>query len=294
MNEPEPFSKVINKKIRLLVWTHMFKSSFTILYIFTVGYIVWCTIVLVKVGVSPFLFLLPFIILLGVYAYSIRRSTDVLLKEFAQVNNYDFYGVGDPRLLEGSVFKQGHSHRMKDVVKGTFTHHPFTLFVFEYAVGEGHEAREYASTILELDLAKPLPHTVLVSKYHQTNNSLADFTSLAHTGGLGFPMSLDGKQTISLEGTFYKYFDVYIDQGYELETLEILTPDMMEELINNASQFSIEIIDDKIYIVFGEVVTDLKELEAMYSVAKKLSEKIAFFLEKKDESWLLDSLPTHV
>jgi hypothetical protein len=112
---------------------------------------------------------------------------------------------------------------------------------------------------------------------------------MVHVGGDGFPMHTDGKQPLSLEGIFYKYFDVFVTTGQETETLELLTPDIMEEFIAHASRYHIEMVDDKIYIVYGDVITELKELQTMFELAKKVSERMAFFHEKKKETWLQES-----
>lgn len=281
MHARNPFSKEILKTLRNYIWQHIFRSSAVLIYIFTLGYLVWCLIVLTKFGPNPWLFLFPFIVVLFIYYYSVERAHRVLLKEFATLNKFKFERVGDPRLLEGTVFKQGHSHRMYQVVRGTFIHHPFTLFTFEYATGSGNQAREYASTILELDLEKQLPHIVMVSKYHKQRSTLAMVMPIVHAGSDGFPMHTDGTTELSVEGTFYKYFDLHITSGHELEALEIFTPDLMEDLINDASKYSMEMVDDKIYIVYGDIITDIKELQAMYDIAQKLSARMAFLLERR-------------
>jgi len=98
---------------------------------------------------------------------------------------------------------------------------------------------------LALTLARRLPNMVLDGK---RNNPLVG-SSLLH-----LPLS---DQRFSLEGDFDKYFDLYVPSGYERDALYVFTPDLMALMIDEASDFDIEIRDDQL-IVYASAPLDLK------------------------------------
>ncbi|RLP83125.1 hypothetical protein D9V34_07780 [Mycetocola lacteus] len=88
--------------------------------------------------------------------------------------------------------------------------------------------------VFQLD--RRLPHIVLDA---HANNKLG-FSNLPYTP--------NSSQRLSLEGDFDRYFTLYGPVGYERDVLQILTPDVMALLIDNAASFDVEIIDDLMFI----------------------------------------------
>ena len=86
-------------------------------------------------------------------------------------------------------------------------------------------------------------------------------------------------ETIKLEGDFNKYFTLYAPQGYEIETLEIFTPDIMAELIDYSKNFSLEFINNNLYIYPRKVIENGKDLYALYTLVRLLVIKLAPKLE---------------
>ncbi len=74
-----------------------------------------------------------------------------------------------------------------------------------------------------IPLKKAMPHIVLDAK---GNNGFFGATSL--------PEGFDKSQVISLEGDFDKYFTLYGPEGYQTDVRYILTPDVMQVLIDHA------------------------------------------------------------
>ncbi len=62
------------------------------------------------------------------------------------------------------------------------------------------------------------------------------------------PVCFDPSQIIEVEGNFSKYFDIYAPDGYGIEVLDILSPDLMALMIDNSSMFDIEIFGNRVYI----------------------------------------------
>ncbi|MGD8194174.1 hypothetical protein ACEXQB_006715 [Herbiconiux sp. P18] len=86
---------------------------------------------------------------------------------------------------------------------------------------------------LAVRLPSALPHLYL--------DSLANGRS---PGDL--PTSVDRQQRLSLEGDFDRHFAAYAPTTYGTDALYALTPDVMAALIDDASAFDVEIIDDRV------------------------------------------------
>lgn len=203
------------------------------------------------------------------YAYQYRQARAAFIEQFAKANGYEYLKTGDVSLLEGAAFTLGHSRTMENVVRGAFSGRTFHLFTYSYTVGSGKSKRTYVSTVFELDFDKPIPHLVLVSK----------------SANQRFPLKTDGLRMIQLEGYFDKYFTLYVPEKLEIEALEIFTPDVMHDMITNAWEYSVEFVDDKIYIYFGSDVTKLATLHAMYRLAETMHARMTEFLSKKRDQW---------
>src|SRR5262249_16384774 len=122
--------------------------------------------------------------------------------------------------------------------------------------------------IMSVKLPRKLPNVVFDSLKHQRRQ---------------FRIVFDGKQHISLEGNFNKYFATYFGTDYTIDDLSFITPEVMEALIT-ASDYDIEIVHDSL-LLFGQVDSDpaeqLEEMnKALHLIRKKLLHNI---LSYRDE-----------
>ncbi len=79
---------------------------------------------------------------------------------------------------------------------------------------------------------------------------------------------------IKLEGDFNKYFTLSIKKGYEVEALEVFTPDVMAELIEKCKGLSLEIVNSHLFIYDNKTVGTKADLYALYDVARYLVQKL--------------------
>ena len=78
---------------------------------------------------------------------------------------------------------------------------------------------------------------------------------------------------IKLEGDFNQYFSLSITKGYEVEALEIFTPDVMQELIEKAKKFSMEVIGGHIFIYDNAIVGTKQGLSTTFTASRNISSK---------------------
>ena len=84
---------------------------------------------------------------------------------------------------------------------------------------------------LAVTLPAALPHLILDATSNDTITS-------------DLPARVERSQRLSLEGDFDRWFQVYAPITYRSDALYFLTPDVMASLIDTASEYNIEIIDD--------------------------------------------------
>jgi hypothetical protein len=75
-------------------------------------------------------------------------------------------------------------------------------------------------------------------------------------------------ETLSLEGDFNDYFTLQIEKGQEVNVLEILTPDVMQTLVNLSQKEDVEIMVDGLYFIqSGDARTPEATRKLVQSVA---------------------------
>ncbi len=181
------------------------------------------------------LIIIPFIIPFGVEGYFFTKARREMMRQIAQSLGYSYAEKGDPADLTAATFQIGHSHKMYDVLTGTYRDYPVRIFSFDYTVGSGKSSHTYCRVVFELTYTNSLPHIIL--------NPLYVFNDL------GVPYGVSGTEAVQLEGDFGQHFKLSVAKDAQIQVREIFQPDLMQALIDKYSQFSIEIFSEKVYVV---------------------------------------------
>ena len=88
-------------------------------------------------------------------------------------------------------------------------------------------------------------------------------------------------QRIGLEGDFDGYFTFYAPKQYQILALSIITPDIMQTLINTAYKYDVEIWQDKLIISTGKHIYKKPAETEVIAIAQKIVSE----LEDKIQSW---------
>lgn len=84
------------------------------------------------------------------------------------------------------------------------------------------------------------------------------FDSKNQKDGRKYKATFAKDQRHSLEGDFDNYFDTYFAEGYTIDSLSFITPDVMLAL-ENAAEYDIEIIGDRL-LLYGPVYIDANKI----------------------------------
>jgi hypothetical protein len=217
-------------------------------------------------------YLLPF--LLPVFGYNLARKKiqHEFMQQFAAANGFSYGAKGSLDGLDGAIFRIGRSRKVWDVVNGRFQNYPISLFTYQYTIGFGKSERTLYYTIFELQFDITLPDMLLEN------------ASLIFEQPLSSTISGHGKEFVKLEGDFNKYFSLSIPKGYEIEALEIFTPDVMAELIDKAKGFSLEIVNNHMFIYDDGMVSTKQKLYDFYALAQYFIEKLGPVLARMKPS----------
>jgi len=92
-------------------------------------------------------------------------------------------------------------------------------------------------------------------------------------------------EKLSLEGNFDDYFTLYAPSGYEADALYLFTPDVMTNLMDEASAFDVEIIDDWVFLTTRRdaVTTDPARWAMLTGAASAITAKFAQWDRWRDD-----------
>ncbi len=199
-----------------------------------------------QTGSAGFL-VLPLVVGLGVIAVaafavvkafgsaSKRWELWARMDTFARANRMLFSPADSNPAYPGAIFGLGDSRQAIDHLRnldGRF----FDFGNYRYTTGSGKNRSTRTWGYLAFQLERRLPNMVLDST---ANNGFF---------GSNLPATFDKDQILSLEGDFDRYFTLYAPKEYERDALYVFTPDLMALLIDEASPFDVEIIDDWMFV----------------------------------------------
>lgn len=125
----------------------------------------------------------------------------------------------------------------------------------------GQYSEDRPVTMLSVKLPLSFPDLLLVPSAGPLNMALDEVAKRTY-----------GLQPLRLEGDFNKHFRLYTQDGTQVETLEIFTPDVMADLeskLHDAVLFSGDYLS-----ICANVMQDIKSLESMIDAANLLVAEI--------------------
>jgi hypothetical protein len=176
--------------------------------------------------VAPALALAAYFIHL--YKSDFRRR----LGQFAADNGCVYTAVQRRPDYKGLWSKQLNGRWLSDVIDNP--NKGWQLATFNYNVDSKTQQR---FGMLRITLPGPVPNVVLDAV---NNNRWKRDSNL--------PLAFKRGQSLQLEGDFNKYFNVYVPEGYGVDALYFLTPDVMQVLITSGKTYDFEFIDKYLYL----------------------------------------------
>lgn len=136
------------------------------------SYVVGSAIVVVFLEALLFIFhisggasyFFPFVVPLVVYVGIRTKIQHEFMQQFAAANGFQYARKGNMDSLDGALFKIGHSRSVSDVMTGTESGRPLSIFTYKYTVGSGKSSQTYTNTVFETQFDVAMPDILLESK----------------------------------------------------------------------------------------------------------------------------------
>ncbi len=238
-------------------------ASTKALFIKRKGYFIRIVLAAIAIDVGLALFGLPFSILyflpfawplLAYVSMSLKVHIE-FLREFAKANRYTFADTSS--YGSGRIFNIGHSRRASNCITGERNGLPFSFYLYSYTVGHGKSARHFSFTVFSVDMGTPLPPLFLQSNGHPSGE---------------YPMFSDLIK-LKMEGDFNKHFTVLVRKDFEIEVLQLFTPDTMQYFIDIALWYSLEWNGENMYLCVPFDMTTKKDIDKLFMVSDHLVSK---------------------
>lgn len=205
--------------------------------------------------ISVPLYVLPFLFLALWQLIAKANASSVRLSNFAVKNGfrYSWNKTGSSKgvKLAGVINSSETKIAASNIITGKHRDFTFKLFT-PYHRG--------SYTIMTVQLHNQYPHIVLDSR---TNNKF-----LSNIGKF-----FSEESRIKLEGDFDEYYKVYA-KAPAVDTLRILSPDMLQLMIDSGHKYDIEIVEDNLNIISNYKHADSEGIKYFFDIADSLLDKL--------------------
>ncbi len=209
-----------------------------------------------------FLLALP-VIILGFIVSALKESfRHKFYEQFAKTNNFTYTKTADLENQLGTIFQVGHSTKNEDIIEGEVNNLPVRLFNYQYTVKHGKSSTKYNKTIFEVDLQTSVPPLLLLVDTHLFGDNLSD-NNISHTS------------KISLTPDLEQHFSLFTEKKFEIEALQIFTPEFLQLIYTKYKFFSIDFVGTKLYIYANHIITKKTELELMMEFLSLICQRLA-------------------
>jgi len=174
----------------------------------------------------------------------------------------------------GQLFSFNRNYQVTNVLSCTYNCAALELGDYRFVTGSGKTRTEHYYIVGVLSAEWNLPHIMCVPK-----------------GWLGFMREVSwqprGTKVLPIEVGFNEKFVVYVPQDQEIETLQILEPNVMAELMDDFGSYGFECVGSKVYVFTeGSVKESRDAVTKLFSLLKHFSDVLTPELQnfKKDQA----------
>ena len=191
-------------------------------------------------------------------------------KEFADLNGWQYKNMVPPGPFDqfidnsnqesGLMFKEGSSRIISNEVTGVLQERPFRIFCYQFSVGTGKSRRIFYYTVFTFKFNGSFPHIYLNNKSNSWN--------------------INTEENIPLPQEFKDKFSISTPKKYEIEALEIFTPDIFATLLDKNFSYDVEFINQEILIFTDGQINNFEQLEKRFYNALELKDLLSNKLDK--------------
>lgn len=256
--------KYINRRYGTLIKRLKFIYTIWIIVILSIAFFIFNRTTLTAEGVKTVLsFLLFPVIGYVIFVAQIKsKIVHLFYKQFADANGYSYVQIGTTKYNTGALFSVGHDKRNMDVIKGSFDEYPLTIFNYSYNLGTGKRERTYTQTVFEIDFKVQLPPVLLLTDQRYFGDDLSD-NNLKKVSKIELPKAIE------------EHFNLFAEKKYEIEALQIFTPDVLAYLYDNYREFNYDFTGNTFYLYSKKLIITKKDLYSAYTLAQFIIDRLS-------------------
>jgi hypothetical protein len=244
---------------------HALKLTFKHYRVPSIVIIIIATVVIFIVPVVGFGLLLLWFVSLIFMASALKNG---LWEEFAAVNGWPVNGVEDTSTVIPLSLQFGHDQDVSPAITATLGGITTDMLVYTTMTGEGRYQVGHVFTLARVELPITLPHILLRAKRDRAVLQ-QDFAN---------------HEAMQLEGDFGDYFSLQIENGQEVNVLEILTPDVMQTLVSYSQHEDVEIGGNDLYFIIAGDDRGVEGVRQLVQSVVSLSVQIIEHIEQTTAS----------
>lgn len=184
-----------------------------------------------------------------------RLAREEALRKFASHHNFHFEPVPESIDISGS-YPDG---IVANVISGRLQHsdNRFLICEQEETRDRDRSSHTYKRTIACVEIPDTKLQLIINSKLNNDDTSGGNLAQYRRS------------QRYKAEGSFSDYFEIYSPRGAEVDVLTLLAPDVLEYILENFSNFDIEVVDNNLFIyaykildvtVYGNIIGKIDRL----------------------------------
>jgi hypothetical protein len=212
-----------------------------------------------------YIVILPWFLLLFWFMMIYSKVREAFWKQLALKYKWEYTPHKSIHNEKALLFKIGRPQMVCHGIAGSYNNQPLHIFEYEYTIGSGKNKTTYSFTVFEVKFTGTFPHLYLNYKNDWYSNTPAMFSSLAK---------------ISVPAEFEDKFKLYSPKEYEVETLEIFTPEVFSTLLDLEWNHDMEFVDGELVIYRKKRFGNFADLDAELNKIKKFIDLLAPRLNK--------------
>ncbi|MFH1171324.1 MAG: hypothetical protein V1778_02180 [bacterium] len=229
-------------------------------WVLVVGWVLWILVFAylyfwrVRVGVPAQLFFILFCLLLYPlvqgYRWFDRSARHAFWKETATALGWRYEPTVAVSESQGVIFQRGRDRKSTNVLTGTLIGRPMQIFEYEYSEYVGDSTVRFRFLVLLLTFKGSFPHLYLDRLKNGRGNVVGEH--------------------IPLPTEFEKKFALYAPREYEMEALQIFTPDLLQRILDLGIPYDVEFANGNLCIVIQGSILDKDVLKERLALAEKI------------------------
>ncbi len=253
------FFQALKKKSRKIILTIL------LLLIWTVACILYLPPEITSSELGFWIPAFPWILLVVWFTIIYSRVREAFWKQLALKYGWEYTLSKDISHEKALLFNIGHSPNVSHGISGSYNNHPFHIFEYQYTIGSGKNKTTYSFTVFEIKFTGTFPHLYLNYKSDWYSNAPSFFSPLAK---------------ITLPSEFEDKFKLYSPKEYEIETLQIFTPQIFALLLDSKWNHDMEFVDGELVIYSKKRFNSFAELDAELDKIKKFVDILSPLLNR--------------